>query len=82
VIAAPAAIAILAAVEPVVETGLEIVASPAGGAGLATQARLEAAGPVAAAHAAAVHAVLPAWVADRAVPEAAAADAVDDTSPK
>lgn len=66
----------------VVETGLEIVVSPAGEAGLATRARLAAAGPVAAAHAAAVRAVLPAWVVDRAVPEVEAADAVDDTTLK
>jgi hypothetical protein len=86
-IAAPAAVAMQAAMQQTagVETGLEIVVSPVGEPGLVTRARLAATGPVAAAHAAAAHAVLPAWVVDRAVPEVeaeVAADAVDDTTPK
>jgi hypothetical protein len=88
-IAAPAGIAIRGAPETIraqtvaegtaaeVETELEIGVSPAVVGDLGTPAHLaEAGGPVAAAHAVAVHAVLPAW-ADRAAPEAAVAvDAV------
>lgn len=60
-----------------VETELEIGVSPAVVGDLGTPAHLaEAGGPVAAAHAVAAHAVLPAW-ADREAPEAAVAvDAV------
>jgi hypothetical protein len=88
-IAAPAGIAIRAAPATLraqivaegtaveVETELEIGVSPAVVGDLGTPAHLaEAGGPVAAAHAVAAHAVLPAW-ADREAPEAAVAvDAV------
>jgi len=88
-IAAPAGIAIREAPETIraqivaertaveVETELEIGVSPAEAGDLETPAHLAEAGArAAAAHAAAVHAVLPAW-ADRAAPGAAVAvDAV------